>query len=405
MVIVTLAACSSGESDEKDVRNNFTPTAPVVPWQRPEVPISQTTPFVHLTGVMRLHQSTVNDVAFAANGIRMASVGADGITAVWNLANGTSLFEQDRSDGQWVYFGPDDETLITVSQEGFTRVWLMNMRVPRQLEEVITFAGYDESVWSVDQSPDRTLLAYGAENGGIRLWNVLEGRLVADINAHLNSVEMIAFAPDGTLLASVGADRTVKAWSVPDGALRYGLVNVGGEEEDYRIPVTLTFSADSARLAVAFADSLEVWDLATDASVFTVGTTEHAATHHLVFSPDGSLLVGCGRQPRIEIWNAVSGEFLAGLPTSGQACGNAIFSPDGMLLLTVPIPGRDVFLWNLAPIIDGTLSDVNVINRANRQSMGIYPGPQFFDAEWAPDGRFIVLQDELGPMYMLSAQE
>lgn len=406
MLVLLLAGCSSSGKKDPEVSSSsgISATPASVPWQRPQTAISQNTPLAQITGIMRFHQNTVNDVAFSANGIRMASVGADNNTVVWNLANGETLFVRSDNDGRRVFFGPNDETLITVSRDGFTRVWDMNMGLPRELQERLSFAGHDSTAGVVAQSPDRSLLAFGARSGGIRIWQVPEGQLVANIDGHGDSVQNLAFSPNGTLLASIGAERGLRVWSVPDGELVHDLVNPRQVETE-KTPMRATFSPDSTRLAVANVSGIELWDTTTGQSIYFIETADNNATGALVFSPDGMFLVGCGLQPLIGVWKADNSEWIAGLPIPGQSCTQAAFSPDSSLLMTLPSPGKDLYLWNLTNLTSSSGGDTMQIDVAKRDNMGLFAGPRFWNFAWSQDGRFIVVLDELGPMYMLTAGE
>lgn len=394
-----LAGCSSDDDQPKVQKPAGTPTPLTVPWQRPQSAISQENPIIHLTGVLRLHQATVNDVAFSASGTRLASVGAGGVTAVWNLANGEPLFVRNDTDGRYVFFGPGDETLITVSSNGLTRVWTMDMRPPRALNEVTSFSGQGGIVV---QSADRTLLAYGNEGGEIGIWRMPDAEPLMQTAAHLHAVQNLAFSPDGQLLASISVERELRVWFVPSGDLLYDLANPE-EGPVQAIYQRAAFSPDSKRLAVAAEIGIQVWDMETGTLSYTISAVRNAAASALAFSSDGKLLVGCGVQPLIGVWGVSTGEPLGLLPLPGQNCLDAAFSPDSTLLVTLPMPGTDVYLWNLVNITDETQPDQKQLERASRQTMGLIAGTRFFDLAWSDDGRFLVLIDELGPMYVLTA--
>jgi len=399
LALVLLAACSSDDDQPKVQKPAGTPTSLSVPWQRPQSAISQETPIIHLTGVLRLHQATVNDVAFSTSGTRLASVGAQGVTAVWNLANGEPLFVRNDADGRYVFFGPNDETLITVSPVGLTRVWTMDMSPPRALNELTSFSGQGGIVV---QSPDRTLLAYGNEAGEIGIWRMPDAEPFMETEAHLHAVQYLAFSPDGQLLVSISVERELRVWFVPSGDLLYDLANPQ-EEPVQAIYQRAAFSPDSKQLAVAAEIGIQVWDMETGTLSYTISAVRNAASSALTFSPDGNLLVGCGVQPLIGVWGVSTGEPLGLLPLPSQNCLDVAFSPDSTLLVTLPMPGTDVYLWNLVNIADETRPDQKQLERANRQTMGLISGTRFFDVVWSEDGRFLVLIDELGPMYVLTA--
>lgn len=404
LVLVALLAGCSSDNNSKVRKPQGTPTLPPVVWLRPQTAISQQSPVVQLTGLMRLHQSTVNSVAFSASGTRLASVGADNTTVIWNLANGEPLFVQGDNDGRYVFWGPDDEVLVTVNPTGLTRVWSLDMSLPRKLVEVTSFAGSGEEMTVVAQSYDRSLLAFGTPGGRIKIWRVPEAALVADIQAHGQSTQYLTFSPDGRFLASLSANRGVRVWSLPDADLFYDL---GREEigDNNYVPQRTDFSPDSKTLAVANDQGIQLWSMESGEQVYFVEAAQNAAASKIVFSPDGKLLVGCGQQPLIGVWEASTGKSLGLLPLPGQVCANVVFSPDSTLLLTLPTPGRDLYLWNIIHITDDIPVEQKMLDRADRHKMGLFVGPRFFDIAWSNDGRFIIVLDELGPIYVLSAAQ
>ncbi|HKB39560.1 MAG TPA: sigma factor-like helix-turn-helix DNA-binding protein, partial [Gemmataceae bacterium] len=57
-------------------------------------------------------------------------------------------------------------------------------------------------------------LASGADDGEVRLWDLLSGKEVGRLAAHRGSVETIAFSSDGRMLVSGGEDGTAHIWDV-----------------------------------------------------------------------------------------------------------------------------------------------------------------------------------------------
>jgi WD40 repeat protein len=70
-----------------------------------------------------------------------------------------------------------------------------------------------DEVTAVAFSPDGRVLAVAVDQG-VQLWGVAVGRLLATLSGHAGKVKCLAYSPDGTLLASGAHDRTVRLWEV-----------------------------------------------------------------------------------------------------------------------------------------------------------------------------------------------
>ncbi|MEP0763861.1 MAG: WD40 repeat domain-containing protein [Chloroflexota bacterium] len=404
VLAATLSACG-GDAPRDTSQPTNTPVPLVMAWQPAQAVISADNPIVAVSGVLRLHQGTVNDLALSASGARLATAAADNVLGVWNLADGETLFFRENLPARHVFFGPGDETLITVDRDGLAQVWsLAAIPPPADAEPLAEFSGYrTETAGPVAQSPDRTLLAFGSENGGVTLWRVPQGEMVANFQAHREAIGFLAFSPDGHYLVTIGAERGARVWSVPSGDLLRAVIDADRVEVE-AVATRAAFSPDSRLVAVATDRDLQVWTLPAGEPFASIALARHQASHQIAFSPDGRWLLGCGAQPTLGLWDVATREQVALLPLPGQGCRNAVFSPDSTLLLTLPAPGRDLFLWNLAGLRESQPDAKPVLQRADRRGMGLPDGVAFFDIVWPGDGRTIFVLDETGPIYALTAR-
>src|SRR5581483_8412426 len=69
-------------------------------------------------------------------------------------------------------------------------------------------------------SPDGRLLATGATDAVVRLWDPATGQEQRALRGHANWVTGLLFAPDGRTLYSVSWDKTVKRWDPASGEER-----------------------------------------------------------------------------------------------------------------------------------------------------------------------------------------
>ena len=222
---------------------------------------------------------------------------------------------------------------------------------------VISGAGAAESVAF---SPDGRLLATGADDGSVRLFDVTDPahpRQLAMVRGAGNAdpIYTVVFAPDGKTVAaaSVNTD-SVQLWRLTGGD---GLVSAGpdlGGMASY--PIGLAFTPDSRTLAIGNSDKhVYLWDVASPAHPRRLGaplTGPSGQTWTVAISPDGKTLAAGANDGTVWLWNLADPAHpaltatLSGLP--GHVFSVA-FSPDGSQLAAASYDDDTVRLWDTSP--------------------------------------------------------
>ena len=240
---------------------------------------------------------------------------------------------------------------------------------------------------SVAVSPDGSLVATAAGEGGIRLYDARrgtllrtlgevgdrcvrfspDGRYITAAGFHMDKLvgvfdvqtgkrvlalagqteweaDATAFSPDGKLLASTGTDKQILVWELATGKLRHQLKN-----QPFRI-AAIAFSPDSATLAGGGGDKqVRLWDMAT-------GQLRSSLAGHrdwiaaLAFAPNGQTIASAScnwgfhrghdwispagspaEQSEWKLWDVGSGKLLRTVTDTGRMLSLA-FSPDGATL-------------------------------------------------------------------------
>jgi WD40 repeat protein len=104
-------------------------------------------------------------------------------------------------------------------------------------------------------SPDGKHVVSGGQDQSIRLWDCATGRLLrTQEDAHVGSVNCVAFTPDGSRILSGGDDAVVKIWH---SSLLCELFSLHGHEEAIR---SIACTPDGARIASADEIAVKIWE-------------------------------------------------------------------------------------------------------------------------------------------------
>jgi WD40 repeat protein len=273
---------------------------------------------------------TVSSMSFSPDSTTIFAKTGEATIASWNVTTGERLSQLDvGKSGATVFFLRGK--LSAVADGKHIRLWNLESG---KLER--TLVGHTDEVTSLAFSPDGALLASGARDRTIHLWDVRMGTPLRSLG-HADTVFGVVFSSNGSLLASRTQDRTISLWDVRRGILLHTL-------EGHTSEVTsLAFSPDNTTLASGSVDrTILLWNVETGAHLHALkGHTFYV--EDMSFSPNGTVLVSVGDKTAY-LWNTETGVPLGTLEFQGGVSGLAV-SPNGTLFVSHTY-GDKIELWN-----------------------------------------------------------
>lgn len=164
------------------------------------------------------HTRTIRRLLFAPDGRTLASAGDDGDIHLWRLPTGRKVGTIRYGSGEYhavksIAFSPDGKTLATIARVG------SRGKLTAQLWETATCQQRQEMnlplVHALAFSPSGDILAAGAKDGKIIIWDLAAGKPIREVTGHRGAVMSLAFSADGKRLVSGGSDTTLLIWDIP----------------------------------------------------------------------------------------------------------------------------------------------------------------------------------------------
>lgn len=265
--------------------------------------------------LMRGHRNAVLEVAWFADGGRLASCGADGSVRLWDAAAGAQLRRLARGvRGAVNAVAPHGAQLLAAGgDDGLVRVWDGRQRRPAHVLGGAGEGGGGAGVggnapgravagafpvaavaWSL--SGDQLFSAGVAED--IESWDLRRGAVAARLRGHADTVTGLALSPDGASLLSNSMDGSLRVWDarpfVPSGRDRCLKALAGhSHSRAERALLRCAWSADGARVTAGSADrTVYVWCARSRELLYAL-PGHKGVVHESVFHPAEPVVASC----------------------------------------------------------------------------------------------------------------
>jgi WD40 repeat protein len=226
-------------------------------------------------------------------------------------------------------FWPNLSRFVTVEENLSLKLWDATsgqLLTSISMAEEASSIGHSDIAFGLAVSPDGALIATGAMDGKVVLWDAGSGSPHLGLVGNGAPVMGVAFSGDGDLIAGAGFDGSGFIWDVETGELRQTIAGHG------RWVGNVKFGPDGRRLLTGSGDTIaKLWDVETGAELLALeGHT--GAIFGLGYSSDGTRLATGSADGSAILWDASSGEALLDFPGLWLE-----FTPDGRGLMTISV--------------------------------------------------------------------
>jgi len=296
----------------------------------------------------------MHTLAFLPDSRTLISSDIDGTTQLWDVDTGTSrpIITENEDHIRALELSPDGKYLATGHSDGNVQLWNITTEAQQTVSPQV-FKKHRHPISTLAFSPDSKTLLTASGSGTIRAWDTATGNQRFTITGHIGPMLHLTFSEKDSALMSINSPNSVRLgshfqhrqWDLRTGKplFTHFLELIGAEE----------LSPDDKTVLVDYLDgTLNLWDIYTQRTRSTLkGNLKDDLNVLFVFSLDGKMLAGVGKDRVIRVWKNKQStwqRFFSGLPLGRSLFGSnpqftfkgrktdwlggMAFSPDGKIL-------------------------------------------------------------------------
>ncbi|EGW34618.1 uncharacterized protein SPAPADRAFT_57666 [Spathaspora passalidarum NRRL Y-27907] len=207
-----------------------------------------------------------------------------------------------------VCFSPDGKLLATGAEDKLIRIWdLTTKRIIKILR------GHEQDIYSLDFFPDGDRLVSGSGDRTVRIWDLRSSQCSLTLSIE-DGVTTVAVSPDGKLIAAGSLDRTVRVWDSTTGFLveRLDSANENGNGHEDSV-YSVAFSVNGHQIASGSLDrTVKLWNLKDSPSaqksscdVTYIGHKDFVLS--VCCTPNNEYILSGSKDRGVIFWDQVSG--------------------------------------------------------------------------------------------------
>jgi WD40 repeat protein len=255
--------------------------------------------------------SSVEDIVWSPNSdMLLSNSGSSGRAKVWNIVRQELAFEFQHSSGKRIVdiaWSSDGQRLATGGWDldKTVRIW---SAIDGQLLYILE--GHPVGIYQVRWNPQSNILASLSKDGTIIIWQSDTGEEIRSFSAghrvpYLGTTFKLAWNHEGTFLTSQGSDYKVHFLNPNDGTLLRSPIELPSSEKRGCVS-ELAWNPDDTILAIGNGNNINLWNAITEDFIDTL-VGHDLCVRALEWSPDGSFLVS-GSSHEVRLWQIAGTE-------------------------------------------------------------------------------------------------
>jgi len=305
-----------------------------------------------LRSFLRHTNSPIEALAFTASDLQLISAEYDGVTR-WDITTGvhSTIFRTPSKEESLIGISPHARFFATLAEthRGF-RIWRVHEKFPYR-----TFRGHEQEVLTVAFGFDGRLLASGAADGQVIVWDLVTGEAITRFHEHAAAVETLMFAHNGSWLLSGSLDGTVVVYDI---ATRSKIFSLRGHGSGV---AAIAYNPNDDILAAASLNGyVSMWKLGAEVQMLSLSgykpytitdVSERKIVRHwgnVAFSPDSRWFAFGDELGGVRVLDVPAFTIVQKLSGSPGSSGGGAFSPDGHWLALPGPPEAALKIWELS---------------------------------------------------------
>ncbi|MBF2015533.1 MAG: WD40 repeat domain-containing protein [Rivularia sp. T60_A2020_040] len=243
-----------------------------------------------------------------------------------------------------------------------------NISKSPQIKPTFTLKGHIWDIEALAFSPDGQTLISGSFDHTVKMWNLINGRLITTLDGHKDGVNDVVISADGQLFftgggtAQTNTDKVIKVWSMKTRKL---LRTLKGHSQGV---TSLAITADGKTLVSgSYDNTIKLWNPQTGALIRTLAG-HNSPVRSVAISPDGKTLASGGGSLKgdsdktLRLWNLETGKLISSIEGNTNLISFIGFTPDGKYLVNATDPRINVWDLNTGKLVNTfSVSDIEGI--------------------------------------------